>query len=193
MIAVPDKATDLRFSVQLLGTTGKVFIRGASLALVEPDPCMVLFSKVLLFVWLLVGLWCLWPLFFVRRGYAVFLLGSGVFLLMLMPSSYKSTLLSWFFSNMTLIEPWDVFTDVSMFGHFLAYAVFSLFCFTLFWQRFWLVFFVLLNLAVISEILQNFSLGRHARLEDVVVNLSGVLLATVFYGLVFLFLRLIKK
>ena len=136
-----------------------------------------LYIQGLMAIWGVVAIWVFYPLLASWRGRFVVLSGCAVLFLILMPISYESqlsTLLSTLLEQTPLPEGWRGENFLSTTGHFLAFFGMSLITLSLFRQQFIGVFVLLLSVALLSELLQNFAIGRSANLEDFKVDTIGV-------------------
>jgi len=140
----------------------------------------------LMMIWALVAVWVFYPLLASWQGRFVVLSGAVLLLLILMPTKYESQLLEQLSTVLQLTplpKSWLDVTSLSTAGHFCAFFSLSVVSLSLFRQHFTGVFVLLLAAALLSELLQNFSISRNANLDDFAVNISGVLVAGVLVKL----------
>jgi len=186
VVFVPEDALNLRFSIQLARTTGSLLIDRVSLAIVEKDKEVERYVQGLMLLWLMLAIWVLQPLLSSGAGRFIVLLGVVLLSLVLMPVSYKYAFIDVVIAVLKQTElpkAWLNLVNLSIAGHFLMFLSLSLSALYLFKRHFLSVFFALLGVALLSEILQNFSVSRHPSLDDFAVDISGVLVAGVLVKL----------
>ncbi|HYM30670.1 MAG TPA: VanZ family protein [Candidatus Cybelea sp.] len=200
VFAVPEAAPELLLAAQLHRASGTLEMRNVSVIAVTPDRAFTLLSRSLLVLWIVCGLWILFPLAVSARAEpasaGVILVGVAILIATQMPDTDKTALLqimrdvehavarpfggasvgATVASAPVMHELALMWHGIDKLGHFLMHVLLGAVAWLAFRREHpVLVLVCLLAFAGSTEVLQNFAIGRDPLLSDAAINAAGVL------------------
>ena len=193
---VPEEAVTVSAAAQMLHSSGRLEVRRIALRSAVENPSSSQWRLVLMLVWLIAGLWIVWPLLRITRewiGRTGILVTGGIILAgVLMPESMKYTMTpSWlrpeseasglFRADLLLalapfrFELLPAELSIYKLAHFLLFAIIG---YLLVARRpyaapVWMQTVMLILFALATESMQVLASGRGGSLGDVVIDMSG--------------------
>lgn len=182
VIHIPDEYSEIRVESELTGGTGTFLIERISLTEVESLLSVKLLTYLLLACWLALGLGSTIGLISLKMWLPSTTMAFIGVLLLLIQESFKLEILQ-------RLEEWIPVINNFPFDHlFLFFMATLIICFSTSGKQnaaLWQVVFSLVTFSLATEVLQYFTTHREPRLLDSIMNLVGILSAT----LLFLFIQ----